>query len=109
MRVVLIKILGQLNADTYLSPVGAMEYLQIDNFMNKTKLCDLIGGYFKTEEYMTYFNDKCFNKTNQLLFKQLLEKYLLLYFATAEITVNDELSTIAVHALCKTSNKFINL
>ena len=32
----LIKILGQLNADTYLSPVGAMEYLQIDNFMNKT-------------------------------------------------------------------------
>ena len=52
----LIDLLEELNADTYLSPIGAMEYLEKDNFSTRTTI-NLEYQKFEPAVYSQFKND----------------------------------------------------
>ena len=53
----IIKILEKLNADIYLSPQGAAEYLDLDDFVNQTCV-NLTYQSFEPKQYQNYGHDK---------------------------------------------------
>ena len=53
----IIKILEKLNADVYLSPRGSAEYLELDDFSNKSS-AKLTFQTFKPKLYNQYLQDK---------------------------------------------------
>ena len=53
----IIKILEKLNADVYLSPQGAAEYLNTDSFSNQTSI-NLSFQFFEPEPYDQYLENK---------------------------------------------------